>query len=975
MRANIFNENFLNEADQDANSVLIELDKGLRSAKIGEQCEAIIRFPKLFEKYPFPILINSSFLKLAELFRIGSNLSRLWILRVCQQSEKHLEKILNVEEFVKRIFMVIHSNDPVARALTLRTIGAVACVIPEKEQVHHAIRNGLDRTTVEVEAAIYASVNFAAQSKSFAIGMCSKVASMIKSLQTPVSMKISLIPVLRYMYHDANTAALVRSLCCTLLPSYPSEQFVIAIIRSLSHLSYVTCIDIPDQVDLLLDYVKDPRKRIQFASLRSLNKVAEKGAHLWPKGSINKLLKMTMQCSYPSMALDIMVTLTACPTTCHTMINDERNQILDVCEACLLLDLNIGGKALSILTRLVSYCYSENIPAPACFSDYLTMNLEYLILTAYLNKKPLGVIKMFFLCGIQVSKINPEFGQRFGRLIAQLIEEDSGQSLPHLKLICEGLGAVCSSFSRNYGFAQEQSVGELENPYKIVLPSILNKLELYVTLETWNRDDAAIVELLGSICLQSTLGSYMSKRVMHVFRDILKKSDCWTLYRLARSSSRYGQHFLAAMLYHSLSKHVSLEKLNFYLVTLSQISKAECILNYGIEYEQLLNTFPDCIWLGNQQMTMLERLNAAVNLYCTAASTLKATSSPQNPMTFQSEIINLRCQFLQVLRSIVVSRNTLCIAPPSAISNTLAQNLRDPLQKFGHVTNQLRKDIKTLKACEDAYTKLYKSSFDADLCTLEFLKCSQYACAVLQTSIENVSFTTVTDSLKKAPSCSHPETKYLLCVCNIILKQQQTFTTETSATKTITNRHMDLLFKQIEIAVKAPFCIPRFFFQILQNTSVKLALTPQPRVIGEPIFVQPSSNLVVKIEGVIQHHGKKPSIFRSIQSVQLTLSSQPMTSRPSDIKVYSDTIVSTQTVKPHRDFLTGNFLLPLHNSNQSYQSPVGSMINQWQVTMETCVFDQNGVLWMTGPKSVIQVRIPDDGHKQNATNQNSLRRY
>lgn len=71
VRVNTFNENFLNESDQDANSVLTELDKGLRSSKIGEQCEAIVRFPKLFEKYPFPILINSSFLKLAEFFRIG----------------------------------------------------------------------------------------------------------------------------------------------------------------------------------------------------------------------------------------------------------------------------------------------------------------------------------------------------------------------------------------------------------------------------------------------------------------------------------------------------------------------------------------------------------------------------------------------------------------------------------------------------------------------------------------------------------------------------------------------------------------------------------------------------------------------------------------------------------------------------------------------------------------------------------------
>lgn len=96
----------------------------------------------------------------------SSNLLRLWVLRVCQQSEKHLDKILNVDEFVKRIFTVMHTNDPIARALALRTLGAVAGVIPEKQQVHHAIRRSLDsHDAVEVEAAIQASVQFAAQSK------------------------------------------------------------------------------------------------------------------------------------------------------------------------------------------------------------------------------------------------------------------------------------------------------------------------------------------------------------------------------------------------------------------------------------------------------------------------------------------------------------------------------------------------------------------------------------------------------------------------------------------------------------------------------------------------------------------------------------------------------------------------------------------------------------------------------------------
>ena len=44
---------------------------GLRSPKIGVQCETIVRFPGLFEKYPFPILINTAFLRLADIFRNG----------------------------------------------------------------------------------------------------------------------------------------------------------------------------------------------------------------------------------------------------------------------------------------------------------------------------------------------------------------------------------------------------------------------------------------------------------------------------------------------------------------------------------------------------------------------------------------------------------------------------------------------------------------------------------------------------------------------------------------------------------------------------------------------------------------------------------------------------------------------------------------------------------------------------------------
>lgn len=54
---------------------------------------------------------------------------------------------------------------------------------------------------------------------------------------------------------------------------------------------------------------------------------------------------------------------------------------------------------------------------------------------------------------------------------------------------------------------------------------------------------------------------------------------------------------------------------------------------------------------------------------------------------------------------------------------------------------------------------------------------------------------------------------------------------------------------------------------------MQLAISPQPRVLGESISVQSGSQLAVKVEGVIQH-GKRPGLFRHVSGVVVTVSSQ-----------------------------------------------------------------------------------------------------
>ena len=54
---------------KDGTSIILELEKGLRSSKIGEQCESIAFFARLIAQYPFAVVVNTAALKLADLFR------------------------------------------------------------------------------------------------------------------------------------------------------------------------------------------------------------------------------------------------------------------------------------------------------------------------------------------------------------------------------------------------------------------------------------------------------------------------------------------------------------------------------------------------------------------------------------------------------------------------------------------------------------------------------------------------------------------------------------------------------------------------------------------------------------------------------------------------------------------------------------------------------------------------------------------
>lgn len=159
---------------------------------------------------------------------------------------------------------------------------------------------------------------------------------------------------------------------------------------------------------------------------------------------------------------------------------------------------------------------------------------------------------------------------------------------------------------------------------------------------------------------------------------------------------------------------------------------------------------------------------------------------------------------------------------------------------------------------------------------------------------------------------------------------------------------------------------------MLQKTTIKLSVMPQPRTAGEAVSVNPNTNLVVKVEGVIQHGAKlrerKTSRrWRHIESVQLNLSSQLLQKPSSDQTALNkmlqlpETTTMVQLVKPHYDFISGSFLLPLHGNNGQANSSVGGIGGgggNWQLTVEPLIIDENGSLWKCGTEpSVLHVVV------------------
>ncbi|KFH73076.1 hypothetical protein MVEG_00301 [Podila verticillata NRRL 6337] len=289
---------------------LMEIETKYRTHRSADQLHAIALFPKLFDDFPVPVIINAAILKLADYYRNSNNIQRHAILQVVKKSEPHLKKLLNVEETIKRISPTLHSNDPLARALTLRVFGCMATIVYDRTDVYHIVIHSLDSSeAMEVSAAVYAADKICAQSQKFCAIISGKLAFMVRDSKTPLPLRRRLIRIFGHMFEDITLARLARKTCLDILNLNQDGEYTVAILRTLTRLASHSLVDVQQQIELLLQNARShPLSDNQRVSLTCLGSLAQKGIEFHPH-QIKAIFKLGVESKNEKTVLRCMVTL------------------------------------------------------------------------------------------------------------------------------------------------------------------------------------------------------------------------------------------------------------------------------------------------------------------------------------------------------------------------------------------------------------------------------------------------------------------------------------------------------------------------------------------------------------------------------------------------------------------------------------------------------------------------------------------
>ncbi|KAH9747175.1 ARM repeat superfamily protein [Citrus sinensis] len=253
----------------------IELEKGLRSKIPGRCVEAILQIePRLKQWAGEPeatmvvynmfglvpgeerLFANTIFLRLAEAFQLGHKHIRVSIVRV-----------------------FLSLRDPESRALALVLFGCWADFAKDSAHIRYLVLSSLVSSNVlEVRASLFAAGCFSELADDFASVLLEMLVNLVTYSETESTVRIAAARVFAKMGCSYSVAKRAYKTGLKLVLDSSDEDFLVAMLTSLSKLAYKSTLLISEQVDFLLHLLnREKALHIQATALRCLYLTFVKG--------------------------------------------------------------------------------------------------------------------------------------------------------------------------------------------------------------------------------------------------------------------------------------------------------------------------------------------------------------------------------------------------------------------------------------------------------------------------------------------------------------------------------------------------------------------------------------------------------------------------------------------------------------------------------------------------------------------------
>ncbi|KAM7540643.1 hypothetical protein Aperf_G00000033701 [Anoplocephala perfoliata] len=932
---------------KEVSNKIMEMDKGLTSSNLGEQCRSIADYPDFIKIYPFPIVINSTFIKIADAFLSGSNFLRSCILRSCADCRTQLFRLTIADDIVGKLTPLYKSDDPNCRALYLSLLGVLSGIFKDNVSIHNFIISRLDSPfESESSVAITTAKSFAAISKEFVINLCPVLLDLLKVNSISPDLKLNLIPLAEYAYHDPVLLPEIRGCLIDLLKSHTVTSFVIIICNTLTKMEIHSPLNTFSQLDLLLEHIKaSPDREVRRSLLSCLMSLANKLPNQWSPSHAAQLCAVFSDSATMNEEREIILIiffLLTSSVNSNLLFGDCKRANSDVL-ACLMQALSCetspgssllpnalafacklvrGGKiADDFNPEIVASMLVTSLTQPCEFNDRSDRpNSSWLISE---SGPPIHSLKLFYFELLMFFETFPNFVTLLNRI--ELLKEVRMTGDPRITLLCQFLSRVCT-------------IDLLQLPE---LPELLSQLR--------NSCDPHSADIncdnLLQVCVfvfTAVNGTALSKeQQLDLLTSLAHALNCtsndggpkalepWIVYQLACKASVYRQPRFAADLFEQLASLAITLKNIYWLRGLAKLNRAQANLY-------------DCVSDLVQTERWVPRLSAAISTASkeiTEAQYLLTAAGGRSLHVFQTMYASIRADLLTCLVRLCDKAFELGAFTSSGVP-TRWQRLRkmNASKEEGESSSKIT-PLKLMgsllpiwKDLEAKVLTLIQSCVDADLSTLRHLNTILEIIHIFTETLEECR--TFRGDWKN-PACI--DKKNLFSTSS----HEGFEATPTVLRDYLTNNPLSpqLLVNMVTLLVSLPPpCLPTFFFTRKQVTKIDLYIISPANEndsnnSGNTFQLPLGTSLALEVMGIVEQ--KRPvsnsKLLRAVVGVCLIITLQRKNKRE---------ILARKLVSIREDSFAAEFCLNLPTKAETCQ-----------LTVEVILVDEQRRRWRLGDEA------------------------